>query len=48
MFISTCFSSVELFYSKDFSEFLEQDLQSSYSFGKIHTVGDPELSEEKI
>ena len=29
-------------------EFLRQDSQSSYSFGKIQNVGDPELSEEKI
>ena len=29
------------------SEFLRQDPQSSYSFGKIQNVGETELSEEK-
>ena len=37
-----------LFHSKVSSGFLQQDLQSSYSFGKIQNVGGPELSEEKI
>ena len=31
----------------NFSEFLQQDSQSSYSFGKIQNVGEIELSEEK-
>ena len=35
------------FYYKVSSEFLRQDSQSSYSFGKIQNVGGPELSEEK-
>ena len=37
----------KLIYSKVFSGFLRRDAQSSYSFGKIRNVGDPELSEEK-
>ena len=37
----------ELFYYKGCSEFLRQDSQSSYSFGKIQNVGETELSEEK-
>ena len=38
----------ELFYYKVSSEFLRQDSQSSYSFGKTQNVGETELSEEKI
>ena len=37
----------ELFYYKVSREFLQQDLQSSYSFGKIQNAGETELSEEK-
>ena len=37
----------KLFYYKVSSEFLRQDLQSSYSFGKIQNVGETELSVEK-
>ena len=37
----------KLFYYKVSSEFLRQDSQSSYSFGKIQNVGETELSEEK-
>ena len=37
----------ELFYYKASSEFLRQDSQSSYSFGKTQNVGETELSEEK-
>ena len=37
----------KLFYFKLFSGFLPQDFQSSYTFGKIQNVRDPELSEEK-
>ena len=37
----------ELFYCKVSSEFLQQDSQSSYSFGKTQNVGVPELSQEK-
>ena len=39
---------LKLFYSKVSSGFLQQDLQSSYSFGKIQNVRGPELSEEKV
>ena len=43
---------IYLFYRGTFSihssEFLRQDSQSSYSFGKIQNVGETELSEEKI
>ena len=28
--------------------YIRQDLQSSYSFGKIQNVGETELSEEKV
>ena len=34
----------KLFYSKVFSEFLRQDSHSSFSFGKIQNVGDPDSS----
>ena len=37
----------KLFYYKVSSEFLRQDSQSSYSFGKIQNVGETELSDEK-
>ena len=37
----------ELFNYKISSEFLREDSQSSYSFGGIQNVGDPEFSEEK-
>ena len=37
----------QLFYSKVSSGFLWQNLQSSYSSGKIQNVGGPELSVEK-
>ena len=33
-------------YNKASSTFLRQDSQSSYSFGKIHKIGETELSEE--
>ena len=42
------FQCSKLFYSNVSSGFLRQDLQSSYSFGKMQNVGGPELSEEKI
>ena len=35
------------FYYKVSGEFLQQDSQSSYSFGKIQNVGEAELFEEK-
>ena len=38
----------KLFYYKVSSEFLRQDSQSSYSFGKIQNVGETEVSEDKI
>ena len=38
----------KLLYYKVSSEFLQQDWQSSYSFGKIQNVGQTEISEEKI
>ena len=37
----------KLIYYKVSSEFLRQDSQSSYSFGKIQNVGETELSEEE-
>ena len=37
----------KLLYYKVSSEFLRQDSQSSYSFGKIQNVGKTEVSEEK-
>ena len=37
----------KLFYSKVSSGFLPQNSQRSYSFGKVHNAGGPELSEEK-
>ena len=37
----------KLFYYKASREFLRQNLQSSYSFGKIQNVGETKLSEEK-
>ena len=37
----------EHFYYKVSGEFLQQDSQSSYSFGKIQNVGEAELFEEK-
>ena len=42
-----CVQSSKLFYSKVCSEFLQQDSQSSCSFGKIQNVEELELSEEK-
>ena len=39
---------LKLFHSKVSSGILQQDSQSSYSFGKIRNIGGPELSEEKI
>ena len=38
----------KLFFSKVSSSFLRQDLQGSYSFGKIQNLGGPEISAEKI
>ena len=38
----------ELFDYKVSSEFLREDVQSSYSFGKIQNVGETELYEERI
>ena len=38
----------KLIYYKVSSEFLLQDSQSSYSFGKIQNVGETELFEEKV
>ena len=38
----------KVFYFKVSSEFLGQDSQSTYSFGKIQNTGGPEFSEEKI
>ena len=38
----------KLFFHKVSSEFLRQDSQNSYSFGKIQNVGKTELSEEKF
>ena len=37
----------KIFYYKAFTDFLQQGLQSSYSFGKIQNVGETKLSEEK-
>ena len=36
----------KLFHNKVSSEFLRQDSQSLYNFGKIQNVGETELSEE--
>ena len=36
----------KVFYSKDSSGSMREDLQSSYSFGIIQNVGGPEFSEE--
>ena len=41
------FQCSKLFYYKVSDEFLRQDSQSSYSFGKIQNVGETELFEEK-
>ena len=38
----------KLFYYKVSGEFLRQDSQISYSFGKIQNVGETEHPEEKI
>ena len=38
----------KLFYSEVSSGFLREDLQGSYSFGKIQNVEGPDLSENKI
>ena len=48
MFTSTWFSSAQSSFLKSSSEFLRQDLLSSYSFGNIQNVGETELFEEKI
>ena len=37
----------KLFHSKVSTGFLQEYSQSSFSFGKIQTLGGPELSEEK-
>ena len=37
----------KLFYYKVSGEFLRQDSQSSYNFGKIQNVGETKLSQEK-
>ena len=42
------FSSTQNSFITVFSEFLRQDLQSSYSFGKIQNLGETELFEQKI
>ena len=39
---------LKAFHSKVSGGFLWQDLQSSYSFGKIQNVGHPELSKEIV
>ena len=36
---------LQLFYYKVSRDFLRQDSQSSYSFGKIQNVGETEISE---
>ena len=38
----------KLFYYKVSSEFLRQDSQGSYCFGKIQNVGETKLSEKKV
>ena len=38
----------KLIYYKVSCEFLQQDSQRSYSFGKIQNVGETELSEERV
>ena len=41
------FPVLKALFSKVSSEFLRQDSQSSYSFGRIQNIGGPELSEEE-
>ena len=42
------FHCSEVFCSKVSSRFLQQDLRSSYGFGKIQNLEGPELCEENI
>ena len=48
MYIYMVLQCSNLIYYKFSGEFLRQDSQSSYSFGKIQNVGETELYEEKV
>ena len=48
MYIYMVLQCANLIYYKFSGEFLRQDSQSSYSFGKIQNVGETELYEEKV
>ena len=48
MYIYMVLQCANLIYYKFSGEFLQQDSQSSYSFGKIQNVGETELYEEKV